>query len=72
MSNKTPEEMASAYAEFATISEHTYAIAYHSYLGGYEVGYQVAHEQLSRQVQFLETQLREAHSRILRLEAEKQ
>ena len=31
---KTPEQMATEYAEFATISEHTYRVAYHSYLGG--------------------------------------
>ena len=68
MSNKTPEQMATEYAEFATISEHTYRVAYHSYLGGYLA----AHEKLEQQIQFLELQLREANTRAMRLEAEKQ
>lgn len=70
--SKTPEQMATEFAEFATISDHTYTIAYHSYLGGYEAGYQVAHEKLSQHIQSLESQLRQANGMVMKLEAEKQ
>lgn len=68
---KTPEQMAeelaTEYAEFATISEHTYKIAYLSYLGGYSM----AHEKIQAHIQFLELQLREANTRAMRLEAQR-
>jgi hypothetical protein len=69
--SKTPQELATAYADFATISDHTYTIAYHSYLGGYDAGYSVAYEKLSQHIQSLESQLRQANGMVMKLEAEK-
>jgi hypothetical protein len=63
MSNKTSEELASEYA--ATVEENS------TTKKAWLAGYCAAYELIEKHIQFLESQLRQANSRIMRLEAEK-
>lgn len=78
---KTPEQLAEEYAktiwdeselapEDRAIERHV-AIGKHSTKIGFLAGYQEAHKELSRHIQFLETQLSQANNTIMRLQAEK-
>lgn len=63
MSSKTPEQLASEYA--ATVEENS------TTKKAWLAGYCAAYELIEKHIQFLESQLREANSRIMRLEAER-
>ena len=63
MSSKTPEQLASEYA--ATVEENP------TTKKAWLAGYCAAYELIEKHIQFLESQLREANTRAMRLEAER-
>jgi len=68
MEKEKLEKLVEEYANKMIALQPEYSRICHDYLAGYNAAY----EKLRGHIYFLETQLREAHSRILRLEAEKQ
>lgn len=74
MSSKTPEQLASEYA----VVKATDILGVERVVGenpttkkAWLAGYCAAYEIIEKHIQFLESQLREANSRIMRLEAER-